>query len=401
MLLRQFARETFSEHCQKSLWRTLFGYERLAVGAVMQLFELMQKQVFVKNLLYQTIDFVVQEIEANAFYQMHQHHVLEHVHNSASSNSRINQWLKHCLFNRSPFDWQKSVFDSEKVNASVLAAALETNEFREEYIEYVQEEVKSTQNKFRSLFEYLQGSFATSLAKNLVDLISFQKYQLARTNPTTAVTLNNDFSTDGHGSSSSNMTAPGSLENSPMFTQRQSHNVSSWSAAIGTKILNVSTNLYGINDIVGEFLVTSMQEMLGPSSLLHVGSVEEVVLKLLDSTLDLVRDETEDCKRVREAFEKIVASSSGPFFILQFEAHIEAYRSNRVSPSVILEHIFDSIQDLEHRSILSPLIAQAVAVRGNLNDNPLAEKLLSRLIYSMERFLLKRKFFSKLSWKFL
>ena len=171
---------------------------------------------------------------------------------------------------------------------------------------------------------------------------------------------------------------------------------------LGTKILNVSTNLYGLNEIVGEFLVTSIQEMLGPSSLLHIGSVEEVVLRLLDSALEATREETAACQAVRQAFEKVVASGSGPAFVARFDELIALDRATQQREAVavtgahpktalVLERILDAIQDLECRSGIAALIAVAVAARGSLSDNPLGDKLLARLIYCMERYLFKQR----------
>jgi len=41
------------------------GTQDLVIGAVMELFGIIQQQIFVKNVIYQTLDFLIKEMESN------------------------------------------------------------------------------------------------------------------------------------------------------------------------------------------------------------------------------------------------------------------------------------------------------------------------------------------------
>jgi hypothetical protein len=384
-LLVRVSKEILLSDTKSSIWKTVLGYEKLAIMAIMQLFELLQRPIFVKNLLYQTIDFIIHEIQGNSFIHLHQKHVLNHLKNHGNATSSSTPGRVDSM----DFSTFENYLDNSQENTRHKLEFFRNlfrknrNIFYEEDFSNVQEDIKSTENNFRSLFEYLQGNFATTLAKNLVDLINFQEFQLKG-------------SEEGFRSLNENS---------------QTKGANSWTTVISTKILNVGSNIYGVSDLIGEFLVASIQEALGPSLLLHVGTVEEIILKFLDSAVTALRKETEECKQLHNVFEAIVRSSSGEKFLNHLEQIYSLEKKKRAEGKIAeqgedkqtveyLEALVDSLNELEAKALIGGLIAKAVAVKGSIDDNPAVTKLWYRLLYSMERYKYKMGLFKRLSWSF-
>jgi hypothetical protein len=112
---------------------------------------------------------------------------------------------------------------------------------------------------FVSLFEYLRGTFATELAKNSVSLIAFK-------------------------------------------TRSKWLNRSAWSASLGNLILQLSSNLYGMDEAVGQFIISCIEETIGGQGLNQIGSMEDIVLATCQSLLASMTLKTASAKDIHDLY---------------------------------------------------------------------------------------------------
>ena len=112
---------------------------------------------------------------------------------------------------------------------------------------------------FTSLFEYLRGAFATELAKNSVSLIAFK-------------------------------------------SRSKWLNRSAWSASLGNLILQLSSNLYGMDEVVGQFIISCIEETIGGQGLSQLGSMEDIILTACQSLLTSMTLKTTFAKDIHDLY---------------------------------------------------------------------------------------------------
>lgn len=134
-----------------------FGVNNLALGAAMEFFGILQRQIFVKDIIYKTLDFVALEMEVVAYRSLHISELLTSQFKDDVIEKCINQWKDDRYSNI--FDYHHHHQEGQKREGS------------EGLEEVVSEE------SFRSVLTYIRGNFAMDLAKNLVDLLTFRQRQ--------------------------------------------------------------------------------------------------------------------------------------------------------------------------------------------------------------------------------
>jgi hypothetical protein len=214
-------KSTYGINWLNSPLRYLVDFDSLLLEAVSQLLELLQDQVFVKTWLFKNLDFIVRELTQNTLnihYQM--------------ARSELERSLHH-----------------NEVSSSSSSSSYKDQEF---FFLYGQDSLHH--QGFVSLFEYLKGAFAITLAKNSVALIAFK-------------------------------------------TRSKWFKRSAWSASLGSRILQVSSNLYGIDEAMGQFIVSCIEETFGGTS--QVGFMEDIVSATLLRFLSYITQQKSFAKDLR------------------------------------------------------------------------------------------------------
>jgi len=133
-----------------------FGINNLALGAAMEFFGILQRQIFVKDLLYKTLDFIALEMEVAAYRSLHISEFLTSQFKDDVIEKCIHQWKE---------DRYGNIFDHHVEGGKKREGPTDTDDSYD------------TEEDFRSVLTFIRGGFAMDLAKNLVDLLTFRQRQ--------------------------------------------------------------------------------------------------------------------------------------------------------------------------------------------------------------------------------
>eukprot|EP01135_Chromosphaera_perkinsii_P005672 Nk52_evm4s358 gene=Nk52_evmTU4s358 len=319
----------------------LFDYENLVVDCVMQLFDLLQNQIFVKNFIFFFAEYVVDEIQATC--------------NSTT------------IFNYNANNRNRSPEKKEHNNAKQS----EMDEFQSGKASRQENETQSSRegSYFASVFEELRGDFVTELAKNLVSMLTLSQ-RLGKTREVGPFEQQNVNDESEHVQQSPTSTFPSIVPPAKGGSLSSRNYIS---AHCSTLVLEMTSRVQGVRDVVGEIIVYYVEAIFAKYK--SFDSIHDLMCHLVSCATDDFQREI----ALIEVIDNIFSRQVDPAEILDFDtlrrgSELWGHKAVHCSLSMelILEHIFtlgpmegletiiESLIDFNDKVALGNLVAAAL-----------------------------------------